>query len=348
MLTALGAGQVESRDPPIMWYLAENCQNHLHRDNDYGSQLIVNLNKARKMGVFCDVTIVLDNEEELRAHRVVLSAASKKFLKYFKVDGADGDDEEVAGATSYSLYSKDPAIINDIPAHITRTIIEYAYTGEAEITSRNVKELMEAASHFKFPALKHSCFQYVVNNMDPQNAFYILEYADVLGERTRLLVQPTQQYCVRHFGEAIINGSYLSLSPNVFLELIKSDDVVVAVDGLIPTAAELERIICQAVLRYVEHSEERKTLLPIFLPQVRLPLMTYDALDLVAGRVRRLDHGVNGGPNGRIIKQAKDMHFKLKKEAEANGNDTFFCSSDEEDDEEYKSSWRLRRKITCR
>ena len=95
-------------------------------------ELMKRLNIQRKQDYLCDITLVTNDNRELKAHRNVLSAASPFFCKLLKSEMKENREgiirfEEISGC-------------------VMEDVLEFIYTGTVEVTQENAKDLIAAGN----------------------------------------------------------------------------------------------------------------------------------------------------------------------------------------------------------
>ena len=153
------------------------------------------MNSFRKSQTFCDVFLVADNFR-LPAHKVVLAASSPVFKASFMSELAGGDEFKV-----------------DLPEFIPETkiieeLLNYAYTGEAEISDDNAEELLVIADYFDIPSLKETCAEFLMINLKPSNCLAIQIFAE--RYRHQQLHEAATEYICNHLGDIWKTEEFLS------------------------------------------------------------------------------------------------------------------------------------------
>ena len=149
-------------------------------------EMLHTLNSFRKSKTFCDVSLVVDNCR-LPAHKVVLAANSPVLKASFMSELTGGDEFKVD-------------LLEFIPeTKIIEELLNYVYTGEAEISEENADELLVIADYFAIPNLKETCAEFLMINLKPSNCLAI----QVLAERYRHqeLHEAATEYICNHLGD---------------------------------------------------------------------------------------------------------------------------------------------------
>ena len=98
-----------------------------------------------------DITLVgADGKNPVRAHKAVLASASDFFMRMFFGESSEGWEENAEGVVKFEEFSSDAI----------RMIVDFVYTGRAEVSPSHCKtslELFSAADFFNIPQLEEAC-----------------------------------------------------------------------------------------------------------------------------------------------------------------------------------------------
>ena len=131
------------------------------RWNNHKSNLVERLNVLAKVESFVDFTIVVDDQVQFKAHRVVLAANSP----YFQAILLDMPIDHCS------------IILPGIKAFEMLVLLEYMYTGEVNITSSQIPKIMRIAEELKVKGL--------IDMADLKEKFN--KFGDETGERGGVL-----------------------------------------------------------------------------------------------------------------------------------------------------------------
>jgi len=106
-------------------------------------EIMKRLDSQRRNEHFCDVILEVgsgDDQARLKAHRIVLCAASPFFYN----------------ALSSDMKEKKEGLIRlkDTSKALMEEVLEYMYTGHVDVNEQNAYELMAIADYFIMPSLK--------------------------------------------------------------------------------------------------------------------------------------------------------------------------------------------------
>ncbi|KAJ0003350.1 hypothetical protein NQD34_008448 [Periophthalmus magnuspinnatus] len=129
-----------------------NCSEEDYRakpnENSYCYQLLQELDKQRKSGILCDVSIVVSGQM-FRAHKNILVAGSRYFKTLYCLTKSEAQDHttvthlDVAAVQGFSV------------------ILDFLYSGNLLLTSQNVIEVMSVASYLQMTEVVQSCRAFI-------------------------------------------------------------------------------------------------------------------------------------------------------------------------------------------
>lgn len=220
----------------------------------HSNQLLKGLNQLRQRHELCDVELCA-GKNRVSAHRVVLSACSPYFNAMFT--------GKLLESQKQVIYLKD---IDESALHI---LVDFAYTGKAQVTQENVQVLLPAANMLQLNRVKEICCHFLSQQLHPSNCLGISKFAEAYSCQS--LQKRSRKYIQDHFQEVIQYEEYLLLSPCQLTDLLRDDNLNVV----------SEQVVFEAVLSWIRHKlQERISLLGKLLQNVRLPLLTSRFLTL--------------------------------------------------------------------
>ena len=217
-------------------------------------ELMKRLNIQRKQDYLCDITLVTNDDRELKAHRNVLSAASPFFCKLLESDMKENREgiirfEEISGC-------------------VMEDVLEFIYTGTVEVTQENAKELIAAGNYLMIPSLKTVSGRFLEDEMTDSNCistFYFAEKYDCVE-----LIRDSREFIHENFASVGEMDEFLSLEAKEVAVWISSDEI----------AVEAEADVFKIILKWVEHSKsERKAAFEELFRHVRLSFLSRDCLE---------------------------------------------------------------------
>lgn len=188
------------------------------------------------------------NEENIiKAHRVVLSASSLYFEAMFGNDFNENKNKIVK--------------FHSISYNILKSLIAFIYTGKIEINQVNVQELLAAADMLQLHEVVNGCAKYLCRELHPSNALGILRFAE--AHSCKELSQSANDFINLHFPEVALQEEILEISSQMFSRLISSE--MIRVDS--------ESQVFFAAMRWLKQDGLRKRFVFDVLANVRLSLV---------------------------------------------------------------------------
>ncbi|KAL8598586.1 hypothetical protein ACOMHN_013469 [Nucella lapillus] len=189
------------------------------------------MHHLRLSGKLCDVALKVGSEE-VKAHKLVLAAASP----YFRAMFTGGMREE--GLSSISLQGMSACTLN--------MLVEFAYTSEVRISESNVCHLLPAATMLQMSHVVEACSVFLEHQLDPNNCIGIAEFAAVHG--CGELEQKARAFILKRFCEVIQGEEFNTLSFTQVCALLSKDELNI----------KCESEVYKAVIRWVKHDMENR------------------------------------------------------------------------------------------
>ena len=230
-------------------------------------EMMKRLNIQRKQGHLCDLTLVTKDDEELKAHSNVLSAASPFFNKLLLSD----------------MKEKREGIVRfeEISGSVMEDVLEFVYTGTVGVTQENAKELIAAGNYLIIPSLKTVSGRFLEGEMSIKNCISTFYFAEKY--QCNELLTNSRRFVHENFACVAGLDEFLSLEAKEVERWISSDEIVVT--------AELD--VFKVVQKWVEHSKsERKAAFEELFRHVRLVFLSRDYLLSVVTNELVRDNGV--------------------------------------------------------
>ncbi|XP_053789008.1 kelch-like ECH-associated protein 1 [Vidua chalybeata] len=266
--------------------------------SEHPAAALAAMNQLRLEGHLCDVTLRVRHRRdvpatELRAHRVVLAAASPVFRAMF-----------TAGLRERGLAE---VPIEGVQPRAMERLVEFAYTAAVAVGERCVLPLLHGALMYQVDAVVRACCAFLGGQLHPSNAIGIAALAERLG--CLELQQKAREYIYMNFAEVSKQEEFLSLSHCQLATLVSRDELNV----------RCESEVFQACVAWVQQDRgARAPFLPALLRAVRCHALTprflraqlrrrrdlgRDALRYLARVFRDLAlHRPSGDPPGRTPK----------------------------------------------
>jgi len=212
--------------------------------------------------LYSDITLVV-GKEKIPAHRIVLCSWSETFRLMLEND-----------VWKESHQQELPVAVEEKETGLFKKMLEYMYTGTAEIQSDEVVPLLAMANYYGVFSLKDHCGEILGKNVDIDSVFYLLEISHQYS--CNKLDSDCAEYLAENFGEMLKKDKLMQLDPGTWAKMLQSDDIQVS----------SEEDVFEAVLRYTDQYEKAKRLAALeeILPSVRFPLLSSEYLvDKVEG-----------------------------------------------------------------
>ena len=221
-------------------------------NKDHSLHCLRNLSDLRDNDKLCDVTIEAEGRT-FTAHRAVLASCSP----YFKAMFCCGMEEA----------NKPVVTIRDIPSEAMKIILDYCYTGEAEINEHNVQFLLPAASLLQLEFVRDSCCSFLKNQLCSTNCLGVLSFANT--HDCHELKDAAHLYAKHHYLDILESEEFLDQSVEDLVILLQSEELNI----------QNESQVYESVMRWVKHDiTNRKDKLFQLLEHVRLPLIEVEYL----------------------------------------------------------------------
>lgn len=147
--------------------------------------------------------------------------------------------------------------IPDVDSATLKSIIEYCYSGNINITDKNVMQIIEAATAMKLVLLQQKCEQFWIDNLTTSNCVKMFKFAD---ERLfTYLRKKSLRFICEHFNE-ITCDELTNLPFGLFSEILKRDNI-----------HALEELILERMIEWVElDTKNRKQYAARLFKSIRL------------------------------------------------------------------------------
>ena len=198
-------------------------------------EMMKRLDLQRKNEQFCDVILEVgsgDDQARLKAHKVVLCAASPFF------DNALNSDMKEKKEGVIRLEETSKAVMEEV--------LEYLYTGHVEIHEDNAFSLLEIADFLIVPSLKKLTCDFVSRQLSPSNCIHA--YYTAVRYQSPELEEEAKNFIFENFMDVTESADFQNLSLTEVEEWISSD--YITVNG--------EEDVFQVIVTWLEHDESRK------------------------------------------------------------------------------------------
>ena len=132
----------------------------------HSQRVLARVNSLRQNRKLYDV-ILIAGSTEIFGHRAILAACSSYFEAMFSTDMMESREEKV--------------LIQEMDSGVLARLIDFAYTGEIELTADNVLELLSASSRLQIEEVQDLCCDFLREQLDPHNCLEIRGFAEQYG-----------------------------------------------------------------------------------------------------------------------------------------------------------------------
>ena len=157
----------------------------------------------------CDVTILLADGSTVGAHRMVLKLGSD----WFKTRLGENWDHS------------DPVNCTDFSAIHTRSVIEFLYKNDVELSIENVNEMLQASDFYMIPDLSDKCTDFLLKCISTEQVLHVLTTAHTF--RLQNVLETALKYTDNFIEEVLSHGSnmetFCSLESDVIMLILKRD-----------------------------------------------------------------------------------------------------------------------------
>ncbi|KAL9972437.1 hypothetical protein ACROYT_G018739 [Oculina patagonica] len=183
-------------------------------EHNFCVEMMKRLDTQRMNEQFCDVILEVgsgDDQARLKAHRIVLCAASPFFYNALNSDMK----EKKEGVIRLEETSK--AVMEEV--------LEYLYTGHVDINEHNVFDFIAAADFFFIPSLKALCSKFIVQTLCVTNCMTAYYFA--VKYRCEEIQKNANDFILANFVAVAETEDFLNLSSKQVEEWIANDEIVV-------------------------------------------------------------------------------------------------------------------------
>ena len=224
-------------------------------EHQFCVEMMKRLDIQRRNEHCCDVILEVgsrDDQARLKAHRIVLCAASPFFYNAFN----SNMKEKKEGLIRLQEVSKD----------VMQGVLEYLYTGHVDINEANACDLMAAADYFLLPVLKDLCSNVIAQTLSFSSC--IAAYYLAVRYRCEDLQEKARDFILANFAAVAESEDFLHLSSAQVEEWISSDEIVV----------KEEEDVFEVLLKWIARNDCRKQSIPDLLRHIRFIYITRNFL----------------------------------------------------------------------
>ncbi|ELT89327.1 hypothetical protein CAPTEDRAFT_159913 [Capitella teleta] len=214
---------------------------------------MASLHKLQEKEVMTDVTLTLPDQSAIPCHKVVLMAASPFFETMFQSGLKEGAEQNIK--------------LDFADSDIIKTLVEFFYTGDIELTEGNIKEIVAGSDFLCCEHLKAHCEEYLADTVDCLNCIDYYRFGKVFN--LKLLIKTAFDFILSKFKEFRGIADFDKLTEDELVEVVSSDQL----------NAENEDVVFEAVVHWVNADPDaRKEVFPTIAPLIRFPFCSQKAL----------------------------------------------------------------------
>jgi len=165
-----------------------------------------------------------------RCHKLVLALKSPYFDKLF---------QSPSSSTSSSAAADLEIVLSDIVPDDFDKVLQFLYTGEAELTDQNVQNIVRTADAIKLQELSQFCGDYLLDSISKSNCVRRWLFAE--ERNLDVLAAACKSMCLKEF-DKIPYSELNSLSEAMMKELLEDDSLVV----------EDEEYVCETLMTWLK------------------------------------------------------------------------------------------------
>lgn len=260
----------------------EDIEDSSTTDLQHSNTILQCMNQHRKDTVkLCDVRLMI-GDEEIAAHRSVLSACSPYFMAMFTSDMRECHENVVE--------------MKNVNAKIIDTLVEFVYTGKLQVNSENVESTLEHAALIQLPKAISVCCNFLEKQLDSLNCIGIRKFAAL--HHCKEFIVKVDSFIKRNFLEVVESDEFVTLSSTELKGLLCDQSLKV----------DKEEQVYHAVMKWVQHDQsERGPKLHLLLSQVKLPLLTRECIMEVVDRENLVKQNLKCRD---LLDEAKNFHLQ--------------------------------------
>ena len=203
-----------------------------------------------------DVSLMVEDGKEFKAHRRVLSEASPFFENMLNSDMREANEGVIRLEMLTELGLRD--------------ILEFIYTGSVQISAEsNAQDLIAMADFLVLPHLKTLAEKFLVTNLKLEVANAISTFLFAKRYRCKELIFISKNFILANFSTVAKTENFLNLSSKEVKMWISSDEIDVGA----------EEDVFKIVLTWIDHEKrDRKKYFPELFREIRLVYVSRDYL----------------------------------------------------------------------
>ncbi|XP_055856254.1 kelch-like protein 4 [Episyrphus balteatus] len=200
--------------------------NHL---NNFTTKLCEKLLTFSENGQFSDICIISSDGIKFNSHKCVLSAASDYFMAMFGGSLKESSSTEVK--------------IHEINGKVLQLVLTFLYTGQIQLQSDTMKEILRAATFLQIQPLITECYNSMAENLNAKNCLEIALFAD--QHELLELYKRALKFASLNFEKICKENDILQLDEHQLAEIISSEELCVS----------SEEVVYLNLIKWMEHDK---------------------------------------------------------------------------------------------
>ena len=204
-------------------------------------EMMKRLDIQRRNEHFCDVILEVgsgDDQARLKAHRIVLCAASPFFYNALNSDMKEKEEGVIR--------------LEETSKPVMEDVLEYLYTGHVDINEQNAFDLITMADYFLLSGLKSLCATVLIHSLSFSNC--VETYYFALKYQCPELQQKTRDFIFENFMSVTESENFLNLDMKQVEEWISNYEI--RVKG--------EEEVFQVIVKWMERNEMQERFCELF------------------------------------------------------------------------------------
>lgn len=154
-------------------------------------------------------------------------------------------------------------LIQAVDGETLELLVNYCYTGKLPINEENVEKILSSACLFQMPNVCKACSNFLGKQLHTSNAIGFTLFAE--QQNCDDLYQISLAFTAKNFMEIYQNSDeFLRMNDDQLSTLLKNNDLNVT----------SEEDVFKALVKWLNHSKDRKSHIKSLLPLVKLSLLT--------------------------------------------------------------------------
>ncbi|XP_055854362.1 kelch-like protein 3 [Episyrphus balteatus] len=190
----------------------QSSSSSIFQSSNFASKLCEKLLASSEEGQFSDICLISSDDVRFNGHKCVLTA----FSEYFKV---------MFGGALKEASSREVKI-HEVNGKVLKPILTFLYTGQIELQSDTIEDILSAANFFQIQLLIQECYNFMGEKLDSKNCLGITMFADQHGLVE--LFQKASKFASARFETICNDQDFLKLDENQLSAIISSEELCVS------------------------------------------------------------------------------------------------------------------------